>query len=66
MSKTKLTRREDALTYVLGVVGHAWVHILAVYDAILLVNFAVIITEERVEQMLVSFSFISYELGATE
>ena len=62
----QLTGRKDRLADVLCVVLHALVHILAVDDAILLVDFAVIITEKRIEQMLVSFSFISYELGAAK
>ena len=66
MFKAELARREDALADVLCVVLYALVHILAVNDAILLVDFAVIITEKRIEQMLVSFSFISYELGAAK
>ena len=62
MFKAELTWREDTLADVLGVIHDALVHILAVYYAILLVDFAIIITEERVEQMLVLLSLISDEL----
>ena len=66
MFKAELTRREDALADVLGVVNDALVHILTIQDTILLVDFAIIITEYRVEQMLVLFSFISDKLSTAE
>ena len=66
MFKAEFTWRENALADVLSVVHDALVHVLAVDGAILLDNFAVIVTEERIEQVLVPFSLISDELSTAE
>ena len=66
MFKAEFTWRENALADVLCVVHDALVHVLAVDGAILLNNFAVIVTEERIEQVLVPFSLISDELSTAE
>ena len=66
MFKAEFTWRENALADVLGVVHDTLVHVLAVDGAILLDDFAVIVTEERIEQVLVPFSLISDELSTAE